>query len=145
MDNIKIRKMDLKDLKVIENNLEEDFDDFWTSSVLENELKLENSKYLVAILNDEIVGFAGVKITLDEADIMNIVTKKDRRNNGIASALLHELIEICKEAQLASIFLEVNENNTPAISLYEKFGFDKISIRKNYYQGDNAIIMKIAI
>ena len=42
-----------------------------------------NSKYLVAKINNEIVGFAGIKIILDSADIMNIVTKKTFRNKGI--------------------------------------------------------------
>lgn len=142
-NNIEIREMNLKDLELIKGTLETEFDDFWNYSILKEELESENSKYIVASSDAEIVGFAGIKITLGEADIMNIVTKKSQRNKGIASALLTKLIDICENLQITTIFLEVNEDNKPAISLYEKFEFSKIGIRKNYYQGKNGIVMRL--
>ena len=74
---------------------------------------------------------------------MNIVVKKDFRNQGIASLLLKELINLSKSLNVKNLFLEVNEKNTPAILLYNKFGFKKISTRKNYYKDNNAIVMKL--
>ena len=58
------------------------FDDFWNYNILKDELLAENSKYIIALSNNEIVGFAGIKILLDEADIMNIVTKKIYKKQG---------------------------------------------------------------
>ena len=73
---------------------------------------------------------------------MNIVVKKDFRNNGIGSLLLDYLISYSKSINLKTITLEVNEINIPAIKLYEKFDFEKLGIRKKYYNGENdAIIM----
>ena len=93
-------------------------------------------------MQNTIVGFAGIKIILDEAELMNIVVNKASRHSGIGTLLLNKLLEICKEKNLDSIFLEVNEKNLNAQKLYKNFGFETISIRKNYYNSDNGIVMK---
>ena len=84
-NNIEISKMTISDFEEISSTLLKDFDDFWQPSTLEKELQNENSYYIVARHLSEIVGFAGIKAVLDEADIMNIVTKKSKRNLGIGS------------------------------------------------------------
>ena len=139
--DIKIEKMRLIDLNNIKDNLQNDFDDFWNYNILKEEIKSNNSKYIVAKVDNEVVGFAGIKIIMDEADIMNIVTKKSFRNHGIGTLLLDNLISMTHELHLSRISLEVNAENLPAIHLYEKFGFQNLGIRKNYYQDKNAIIM----
>ena len=72
---------------------------------------------------------------------MNIVVKKSARNQHIGSLLLDNLLKYAKKNNILSIMLEVNEKNTPAILLYKKYGFEQISVRKNYYNDDDAIIM----
>lgn len=133
--------MTLTDLDYIKDNLISDFDDFWTYQILKEELESKNSSYLVAKINNEIVGFAGIKIILDEADIMNIVTKKTYRNQGIGTLLLENLISLSKKLNLKTLSLEVSEENLPAIHLYRKFGFEYLGVRKNYYQDKNGYIM----
>ncbi len=145
-NKIEISKMTMCDFDQIKDSLIYDFDDFWNISTFEQELTSPNSYYIVAKINDEIVGFVGIKIVLDEADIMNIVTKKNKRNFGIASYMLKELIYMAKEKNIKKLTLEVNENNLLAIHLYENFNFKKIAIRKNYYNNtENAIIMQLSI
>ena len=139
--NIEINKMTLSDLDNIKNNLTSDFDDFWSYNILKEELEYDNSTYIIAKLNNEIIGFAGIKIVIDKADIMNIVTKKIYRNQGVGGMLLKSLISLSKKLNLNSLSLEVNENNLTAIHLYKKFGFEILGTRKNYYQNQNAIIM----
>ena len=141
--NLKLSKMSIEDLKSIKNILASEFDNFWSYDVLEEELECDNSYVIVAKVDENtIVGFAGLKVILDEADIMNIVVKKDFRHNGIGSVLLENLINYSKDLNLKTITLEVNENNLSAIRLYDKFSFDKLGIRKNYYDGkSDAIIM----
>ena len=79
---------------------------------------------------------------IDEVNIMNVVVRKDRRQEGIGSKLLNEIFDIAKRQKAQSITLEVNEKNLPAIQLYQKFGFDQVGLRKKYYHNtDNAIIM----
>ncbi len=134
--------MTLKDYENIKDILIDEFDDFWKPSILESELKSENSKYIVAKENGEIVGFAGLWFSPIDAEITNIVTKKTERKRGIGTLLLGKLIEMAKEEKKDNISLEVNENNVAAGILYESAGFEVVGIRKNYYNGeDNAIIM----
>lgn len=135
-----------EDLLYFEKNLITEFDDFWNYSILTQEFSNENTTYIVAKQNGKILGFAGILTIIDEANIMNIVTKKDKRNLGIGSLLLQNLINISKQKKLKSITLEVNEHNINAIKLYEKFNFDKIGVRKKYYNNtDSAIIMTLYI
>jgi ribosomal-protein-alanine N-acetyltransferase len=136
--------MTLDDLYSIQNVLFSEFDDFWTISTFKQELECKNSHFIIA-QNDagQILGFAGFKAIIDEADIMNIVVKKDCRNNGIGSFLLENLLSLASKLNIIYVNLEVHEKNISAISLYKKLGFKEISIRKNYYNGtDNAIIMQ---
>lgn len=56
--NLEFFKMTLDDLHEIEPILENEFDDFWTKATLENELVSNNSYYIIAKQNEEIVGFA---------------------------------------------------------------------------------------
>lgn len=141
MNDIEINKTNLKDLENIKDILTSKFDDFWSFNILKEELENENSKYLVAKIDNEIIGFAGIKIILDEADIMNIVVKKNFRNNGVGSLLLKNLINLSKDLNISSISLEVDETNIVAINLYKKFDFKEIGNRKNYYKNNNAILM----
>lgn len=138
---VKIRKMTLEDFYKIEKILESEFDEFWKPSILKSELENPNSKYIVAEKDSKIVGFAGIILLPDDAEITNIVTKKSERKKGIGNLLLAKIIEMSKRYK-NNISLEVNEKNEIAIKLYEKYGFEKVGIRKKYYNGtDNAIIM----
>ena len=147
MENILINKMTNEDLEKIKDNLSKDFDNFWDYEILKEELNSRTSKYIVAKKsNNVIVGFAGIKLILDEAEIMNIVTKKEERHQGIGKLLLNEIIKISKENNIYLINLEVNTKNTIAINLYKKYHFKEVGLRKKYYNGqDDAILMTLKI
>jgi len=139
--------MQLEDVEEIKPILLEEFDDFWNSNILEEELKNKSRKYIVAKENKEILGFAGISIASGDAvELMNIVVRKDKRRSGIGTALLNEIIKIAKKTNLEVLTLEVNVNNLSAITLYENFGFERIGIRKKYYKmKDDAIIMNLKL
>lgn len=146
MEEIIIQEMSESDLKYFETHLIPEFDEFWSYSILEQDFKNENTYYFVAKQKDEIVGFAGIIIIIDEANIMNIVTKKNKRNLGIGSKLLDKLIDFSKEKNQKSITLEVDEQNKPAIKLYEKYNFKIVGQRKKYYHNDNdALLMTLSL
>lgn len=140
-NNIEICEMSNDDLLVLKNSLTNEFDDFWTYNILKQEFDNDNTTYFVAKEDNVIVGFAGILVILDEANIMNIVTKKDKRKLGIGSLLLEKLIDISKSKNLASITLEVNEKNIPAINLYKKYNFQQVGVRKKYYDNTDAAIL----
>ena len=141
--NIQIQDMNFSDL----DNLNfSDFDDFWNINILKDELSSPNSKFFVAKLDNKIIGFAGIKTILDETNIMNIAVSKNYRRQGIATLLLKYIIEFCKENNILTITLEVNEKNLAALSLYQKVGFKECGKRKKYYNNTfDAILMNLLI
>lgn len=145
MNNISIEKFDVSDLEQIKVNLETKFDDFWNSNVLERELNSDTSFYLCCKLDSEIVGFAGITIVLDTAELNNIVIRKDKRGNDYSSLLLKELIKIAKSHDCTKFNLEVAINNEIAINLYKKFGFKQVGTRTNYYHGIDALLFTLNI
>lgn len=102
-----------------------------------------------ALLNNHLVGFAICQVVLDEATLFNIAVHPDARKQGVASALLSELINELENKNIKTLWLEVRESNYSAIKLYEQIGFNEIALRKNYYptqQGhEDAIIMAYTI
>ena len=139
-----ISEMNLQDLENIKDCLLTDFDNFWSYNILKQELENGKSKYFVAKQENEIVGFAGILLIIDQVNIMNIVVKKDKRNFGIGSLLLEEIIRYSKIHNATSITLEVNEKNIAAIKLYKKYGLKQVGLRRKYYNNeDNAILMDL--
>lgn len=143
-----IDKMKISDFELIKNNLKSDFDDFWNENILKQELLNTDSIFLVVkdTISDEILGFAGIEIVLDEAELMNIVIRKNKRGLGIGKSLMEKIINIAKENNIKILKLEVNEKNLIAINLYKSFGFKQTGIRENYYNNhDSAILMDLEI
>lgn len=146
LNNISISQMTENDLKNLEKNLVVEFDNFWNYNILKQDFFNKNTQYFVAKNNDEIVGFVGILIIIDQVTIMNIVTQKNKRKLGIGSLLLEKIIDFSKKNNIKSIILEVDEKNIPGIKLYEKFKFQINGYRKNYYHnGDSAILMELKI
>lgn len=142
MDIIEISDMTFDDFKLIEPIYNTQFDDFWSLANLKSELENPNSRCIVAKSNHQIVGFAGIWFSVDDAHITNIVVHKDFRHKGIGSMLLEKLIELAKNKN--SLTLEVNTKNEYAINLYLKYGFENLGIRKKYYKGtQDAYIMTL--
>lgn len=143
-ENLSFFDMSISDLNEIKDNLISDFDDFWDYNTLKVELTSPTSKYYVIKKGNIIVGFSGIKIIFDQAEIMNIVVKKSERSKGIASYILKNIISLCYTNKINVINLEVNAKNTIAINLYKKYNFNKVGLRKKYYHGtDDAILMSL--
>lgn len=141
---VSISKMTTNDLNEIASLLSTEFDDFWNENIFRQELQNENSEYIVARLNNEIVGFAGIWISPVDIHITDIVVKKDKRNMKIGSNILEELIKLAETKERETLTLEVNEKNEIAQKLYLNYGFEKLGKRKKYYNNeDDAIIMTL--
>ena len=145
-NSVEISIMTLDDLEKIKNLLTSEFDEFWNYTTLKEELCSPFSTYIIAKTQDgTILGFSGIKIVLDEADLMNIVTRKSMRNLGIASSMLEYLISYCKSSKIKSLNLDVNVQNSIAINLYKKYNFKEVGLRKKYYNNTyDAILMTLS-
>lgn len=99
------------------------------------------SKWIVYTINSELVGFLNYYLLYENAELEYIYVLDKFRKQGIGFELVKYFINEVKINKCINITLEVNINNVKAISLYRKFGFEKISIRKNYYGADDALLM----
>lgn len=106
----------------------------WDAAFFSSLLAQQGSIGLAYIADDTPVGFVLARLTLDAGEILTIATNPARRRKGHAYALMQELLRYFEEKKAYDILLEVAVNNHAAISLYEKLGFEKSIIRKNYYR-----------
>ena len=91
-------------------------------------------------IDNMLVGFLHITKLYETMDIVNIVVDIEFRKMGIATKLINHVISLFDDIE--QVMLEVNENNSSAISLYKKNKFEIISKRNNYYGSDAALIMK---
>ncbi len=117
------------------------FNDPWSRTMLLEEFSANGSIFLKCVLDNVIVGYIIARKVLDELDIINVAIKKDCRHRGLGSNMMQKVLSLTDDVSIYS--LEVRESNTPAIELYKKYGFERIGIRKNYYQNpkEDGLIM----
>jgi len=141
----KIRIAKLDDLQDIYELEQECFKIPWSLNSIETDLTSNNNvaTYLVAVLNEKIVGYIGMWQILDEAQVTNLCVSKEFRGRKIASLLIESLIVFAREHEAIQLTLEVRQSNSPARTVYERAGFVEICKRNNYYKdnGEDAIIM----
>jgi len=117
----------------------------WSAAQFREELSgvPKTRKYLVALENQEIVGYGGVAIAGDVADIHTLTVIPSYRRKGIATQILAELEGWALSKGFKDFMLEMREGNLEAQPLYEKYGYQVISRRDNYYApGIHALIMR---
>lgn len=95
----------------------------------------------------KILGFIVANAIADDWDIENVVISPRSQRLGLASQLVKALINIATRKNAARMSLEVRSSNQPAIALYEKFGFLRTGVRKNYYTNpsEDAVILRLEL
>lgn len=120
------------------------FSDPWSENSVASELKNPLSLWLVALDGDAVAGYVGSQSVLGESDMMNIAVDPNYRRQGVAAALIEELVLQLKQKGNRCLTLEVRASNEPAVKLYEKLGFAQIGRRPNYYRNpkEDALILR---
>ena len=92
---------------------------------------------------DALVAYFGTSLSLDELQILTVAVDAKARRRGFAGELMGALDEYAKANGIVMISLEVRESNVAAISLYEKYGYARAGLRKNFYRfpTENALVM----
>ena len=112
-------------------------DQFWT------ELAQETRWYVVAEAADEVVGYAGLFCLPPEADVQTVAVAKVARGRGIGRALVEAMLAHARSLSCRTIMLEVRDDNTAAVALYQALGFAECARRSRYYaDGADARIMR---
>lgn len=95
------------------------------------------ARYVVLVLEGEVIGFAGAHIVLDEGHVTNIAILPEHRGKGYGKPLAGALIKYAANLGVSYMTLEVRKSNRAAIRLYESLGFQSVSTRKGYYEDDH--------
>lgn len=130
INNIVITKMNISNILEVKELETNQNINILSIEAMKNDLINDNYMYFIAKKDDEIIGYIAISKVLDVIDILSIVVKEDYKRKGIATLLLEHIFKL---NNISKIMLEVRKTNTIAQSLYEKLGFIKIHIRKNYY------------
>lgn len=143
-DDFVIRKMKLADIDQVLIVEHEAFTSPWSKSTFEAEV-VDNdlATYLVIEQQQQIIGYAGMWLILDEAHVTNVAVLSGYRGEGVGDRLFAALIQTAREIGAVSMTLEVRATNIPAQQLYLKYGFQPYGIRPQYYSDtkEDAIIM----
>jgi len=136
----RMREQDLAEVMELERKA---FASPWTRDMYLRELEKPEGCYVVARCEGELVGYGGTLLILDEAHVMTLAVREDRRRRGVGARLLLELIRRSERKGARFLTLEVRKSNQAAIELYGRFGFQIMGERKHYYLDnlENALIM----
>lgn len=117
----------------------------WSKNAFNYEIKFnEFAHYLVALCEDnEVAGYAGMWVILDEAHVTNVAVHSKYRRLGLGLELMQKIMVWAAALGAKRMTLEVRPSNIPARTLYSNLGFEERGTRKEYYSdtGENAIIM----
>lgn len=139
------RKMTAEDVEAVYAIELATFPSPWTLDSFHYEIR-ENQFAHYILAEDEsgtIIGFCGMWMVIDAAQITNVAVVKEARGQGIGEGLMREAIGVAKDAQMDTMSLEVRVTNTVAQNLYRKLKFQDGGIRKGYYtdNGEDALVM----
>ena len=130
-------------IEAIEELEKQCFSQPWTREQLLSQLPDERHEFLAALHEGQPVGYVGMMCVLDEGYIANVAVSPACRRQGIAGALIAELLRRAGMRELAFVTLEVRAGNEAAKALYAKHGFVPVGTRKKYYASptEDAILM----
>jgi ribosomal-protein-alanine N-acetyltransferase len=116
----------------------------WSHSLFVSELALRGSRsYVVAKVGREVVGYAGLMMSLSDGHITTIAVDPAWHRHGIGARMLLTLAYEAIAREATAMTLEVRLSNKGAQEMYKRFGFTAVGVRKGYYAdtGEDALIM----
>ena len=144
MEGFSVRQLTVDDLDQLLRLEEACFTSPWSRESYRRELAENDlAHYWGVFAEDELIGFAGYWLILDEGHITNIAVAPKRQNQGVGGVLLQGAINGCLAGGGKFLTLEVRASNQAALHLYEKAGFVSSGVRPGYYDEpkEDAVIM----
>jgi ribosomal-protein-alanine N-acetyltransferase len=136
--------MSLDDLERVHAIERASFFPAWPDDAYRNELTTNKlATYLVARLEDVVIGFAGIWLMVDEAHVTTFAVDPAWRRRGVGERMLLAILDVSVARRAREATLEVRLSNMAARRLYEKYGFRPVGVRPRYYtdNGEDALIM----
>ena len=126
-----LRESHLDTVSEIEAN---DGDVKWSRAQFAKELESEFIRFFVATSDDNILGYVGYRKADTEAQVTNLVVRKESQCQGVGRRLLEFLLDCARGESCTTCTLEVRKSNAHAQALYQKIGFEIQSTRPKMYQ-----------
>lgn len=141
--NLTVERMSLSHINAIAELERECFSTPWSEKALREEIENPNAYFYAAVIDNKVIGYGGMHSVCGENYIDNIAVTSSYRKMGIATLILEVLERTARAENGEFISLEVRKSNEAAIKLYEKNGYARVGIRKNFYQRptEDGIIM----
>ncbi len=133
MDKFTFRELTCHDVPQLLTIESQDVYSPWSESLIKDCLNREHYYNVVSANEEQVLGYIICNLPYDECHLMNLAVAPDYRHQGIGRKLLNHAIGRMRDSAEYMI-LEVREENTIARKLYESVGFEKIGLRRNYYQ-----------
>ncbi|WP_235357085.1 ribosomal protein S18-alanine N-acetyltransferase [Bacillus alveayuensis] len=147
-EQLRIRKMTIDDIDDVYKIELQSFRKPWPKHSFFQELTQNKfATYFVIEYKDNIAGYCGLWVVMDDAQITNIAILPDYRGQKLGEKLLIYVKDYAKELGAAQLTLEVRVSNYIAQNLYKKLGFEVIGLRKNYYTDnqEDALLMWVKL
>ena len=140
---IYIEKMNVKHIPMLAEIEKACFSKPWSEDGFLAELNNDTANFYTAMEGEKAVGYMGFYIICGQGYVANVAVLPSYRRKGIACRLIENAVHICKNSGAEFLSLEVRVSNSAAVALYEKYGFEKVGERKNFYSApvENAYIM----
>ena len=106
----------------------------WSQKGFMDTLYQDNVRFYLAVEGTTVLGYCGIYMAMDEGEITNVAVKPEFRRCHVADEMLRALVSDSEAEGIRYIYLEVRVSNDAAIGLYEKHGFTRRGIRKNFYE-----------
>jgi ribosomal-protein-alanine N-acetyltransferase len=133
-------KEDLDEIVSIESSL---YKDVWNKEAYLRDLENEIAFNYVLEHDGVILGYYGFWLMFDNIDITKVSIRKELQGKGLSKILMEDMFNRISNSDVVTATLEVRVSNKVAISLYEKYGFKKISVREKYYENvEDAYVMQ---
>jgi [ribosomal protein S18]-alanine N-acetyltransferase len=115
----------------------------WGEAVWYEELASRFGLYLILEEDGAVSGYVGLKLVSDEAHIMTIAVRPERRRQGFARTLVEAALADPASAGARRVYLEVRQSNAEARALYGSLGFVETGLRLGYYGDEDALLMTL--
>ena len=112
----------------------EAFSQPWSESGIRTYYDSGSTLFIVAKHQEKVIGYGAVMRVLDEGNLISLIVDSSFRRMGIAGEILDILYDLSLQNGVMNIFLEVRSSNKAAIALYERDGFERIGIRRGFYE-----------
>lgn len=146
--NLNIRRATIEDLEIIISIDNESFSSPWSRQSFIDELTSNLlAYYSIVELDDEIIGYMGMWIILDEAHLTNVAIRSKARGLKLGELAMRHMMGIAKLHGANKMTLEVRKSNQVAINLYNKLNFETLGYRVDYYSNplEDALIMWVKL